>query len=1474
MNYQRRKMNDGEIHDVSQDAADAGAAAELPIRLFPLRPFLESLAGDATLSPGPRDYRRLSRAFRGETKWDLAQVRVVVVSLLARGDEDADRLERRFDRFFASDSAGEIATGFKKEPELEAALSDLKSFSDRYLPIVVKPAAMEPPPLPAPEIRENTEKRSPRGAERRSVVERPTESGCDFSLTEIGAPPAKRGVIELPPLDFTKSIVFSAARLGGPPEPILRRETLDELADSMGYFRSPITGRNLDIEATVDGTIRAASPQLVFHRRQQVCSLLILIDRRSEDFQWNGVPLELAIGMESRGVPVRVGWFEGLPEIYHDESGMRRRLEDLEGSRRGLFVLLFTDGRSFHSENARFALERLANWPRLAWLDPREARFHDASSALAAIHRIPVYAAGNEGLLRVARDFLGERGAAPTGQSPAARSPSILDRGGLPLGTRITGILGDALTLAEELSVLPVDALASRGLIGALRRERHPHVAPEAIGRLCALPGSQVAAEGVRLSGPVGRWLRDSLEARAEDNLKLKKSLSDFYLKLLEELQPEETTVAHCAWQAWRQWILLNLDPNRADAGELRVLLAENSPTAGWFDSSAGRQSLPVSLSDVNPAQAMRLREAGLEIDFEPSVETAPVLTIVELNDAVRLVAPGVRERLKGFATIGFDVNRPAPPVAVPRLELTSVLRELLDNTVESVRLAKGQKGGQLGEGPGRIDVRLIRHDEFAGRPPIARNNSYPAGPCVLLEIQGNGVQFPQVYGAPLLDSMIEHGGTAGLAMVRDFSNQWKGLFEIMNGANGGSIARLFLPVEGHEYRDGEFRPVAASSVDRHPSQIPSGMVLIPTGPFKMGDSWKCGDGDELPAHEVELSEFFLAEHPVTFARWREVRDWAVENGYEFANKGKGGGDDHPVQSIDWHDAVKWCNALSEKEGRTPVYRVDPTRKGVFREGRLDLGAECVDWDADGYRLPTEAEWEKAARGGFEGQQYPWQSHGKDYEKFISPELANYNRHSAKGTTPIGAFEPNEYGLHDMAGNVYEWCWDWDDSNWYGKAAASKKDTRGPEAGGNRAVRGGSWSGSAGYLRCAYRDWRHPQGANDFLGFRLARGQTVARSGAGSGKGARDERPARARVRFAPPEGRVEPDVSPAEARVILREASGARATPGKKPYDLAPGEWHLRAQAKGYFEGRVTFEIAAGTRYRMELRLRREPPEGFQYIPPGPFLMGDHSKAGYDNERPRHTVAVSGFYLDRHPVTRDLWRRVHAWALKHGYEFDHEGKGKGKAHPAQTVNWYDAVKWCNARSEMENLPPAYFLDDAWATVFRKGEKDIAAEQVRWRGEGYRLPTEAEWEKAARGGLEGHHFPWPSTAKNHEAAIGENNANYGFEKNGTTPVGGYAANGFGLHDMAGNVYEWVWDRWDKNCYEDEASKEADCKGPESGEGRAVRGGFWYGTARHLRCAYRNWGHPQDAGDDLGFRLARGQAVERSEAGAGKEARDE
>ncbi len=281
-------------------------------------------------------------------------------------------------------------------------------------------------------------------------------------------------------------------------------------------------------------------------------------------------------------------------------------------------------------------------------------------------------------------------------------------------------------------------------------------------------------------------------------------------------------------------------------------------------------------------------------------------------------------------------------------------------------------------------------------------------------------------------------------------------------------------------------------------------MAPVPAGEFEMGCRLPEHAPGEQPAHRVHVGAFRMDIGPVSWALWDEVRAWAERRHYTFDTGSKGkhhAAPDRPAHGVDWYDAVKWCNARSEKEGLPPAYMLSEDDARVYRAGRVDLRNEWVRWDA-GYRLPTEAEWEKAARGGASGRRFPWAdsddidhdranyySHGEDgapscpYDKAAALGAhPGFRTDDRPGPNPVGAFPANGYGLFDMAGNVWNWCWDWWSEGYY--ATAPARDPRGPERGSTRVIRGGSWHGRAEDCRVAARNFGLPGDAFEPFGFR------------------------------------------------------------------------------------------------------------------------------------------------------------------------------------------------------------------------------------------------------------------------------------------------------------------------------------------------------------------------------------------------------
>ena len=293
------------------------------------------------------------------------------------------------------------------------------------------------------------------------------------------------------------------------------------------------------------------------------------------------------------------------------------------------------------------------------------------------------------------------------------------------------------------------------------------------------------------------------------------------------------------------------------------------------------------------------------------------------------------------------------------------------------------------------------------------------------------------------------------------------GMFAILAGCLFGMVLvlvgcppvdrMLVEPVEEPVTEEPVTEPsVTEPSVTEPPTAGPDGMVLISAGSFEMGSADADADADERPVHTVHLDAFYMDVYEVTNAEFKEFVDATpgllkiIED--EFGDTGNlshwdgtdypAGRADHPVVNVSWYAALAYA-----------------------------------EWA--GKRLPTEAEWEYAARGGLAGQKYPWGD-------TITPNDANY-ANNVGNTTPVGQYPANRYGLYDMAGNVWEWCLDEYDAVFYAASANSQNPIASGVEDSDRVLRGGSWRDSASYLRVADRTRSSPSDANSFTGFRCVR---------------------------------------------------------------------------------------------------------------------------------------------------------------------------------------------------------------------------------------------------------------------------------------------------------------------------------------------------------------------------------------------------
>ena len=483
-------------------------------------------------------------------------------------------------------------------------------------------------------------------------------------------------------------------------------------------------------------------------------------------------------------------------------------------------------------------------------------------------------------------------------------------------------------------------------------------------------------------------------------------------------------------------------------------------------------------------------------------------------------------------------------------------------------------------------------------------------------------------------------------------------------------------------------------------------LVKIKAGSFVMGSPVdELGRRDNENQHRVTLTQdYWLGKYEVTQAQWKAVMV-RNPNPSEFPK-----GDKYPLENVSWDYAMEFCRRLTEKERSA---------------GRLPEGYE--------YTLPTEAQWEYAARGGHMSKEYQVYSGGDHLDN-----VGWYEDNSEKSTHPVGLKQANELGLYDMNGNVWEWCRDCFEN--YPNNGVS--DPVGPASGTPRILRGGSWCFNDEQCRSAFRGGVNRARNYGSHGFRVA---------------------------LAP---------------VILSEAKG-----DERSEELPNKIVKLR--------NGVLLELVG--------------------IKAGSFMMGSPaSEKGRRNEEKQHHVTLTqDYWLGKYEVTQAQYEALMGT--------NPSTKKVEDNCPVVDVSWNDAMEFCRLLTQREK----------WAERLPEGYE-------------YTLPTEAQWEYAARGGhkANGYHIYCGSDTINDVGWFGGNS------DNSIHQVGMKQANELGLYDMTGNVWEWCLDRF----VDTRSDTSADSHIPLGKHLRVVKGGSWNNNAVDCRVTHRH-GDSESSFDSLGFRLA-------------------
>jgi len=283
-----------------------------------------------------------------------------------------------------------------------------------------------------------------------------------------------------------------------------------------------------------------------------------------------------------------------------------------------------------------------------------------------------------------------------------------------------------------------------------------------------------------------------------------------------------------------------------------------------------------------------------------------------------------------------------------------------------------------------------------------------------------------------------------------------------------GSVIEVYQDrIDRIFFKEG-YVPDSIPSIVTSSAAAKGNLLLVEKGSFTMGDTWGGGDSDEKPTHKVTFTyNFYIRKYETTFDEYDAFCEATGKSSADDENWGRG---NRPVINVSWNDAIAYCNWLSDKEKLPKAY--DSNGNLLDKNGSITTDPSKVV----GYRLPTEAEWEYAARGGKKSKGYRYS--GSDNVD----EVAWYEQNSGGMTQEVGKKAPNELGIYDMSGNVWEWC-----SDMFRDYSSSAQTNPYNNSGSYRVFRGGSWYSIATYVRVALRNGGSPTNTVIYLGFRIAR---------------------------------------------------------------------------------------------------------------------------------------------------------------------------------------------------------------------------------------------------------------------------------------------------------------------------------------------------------------------------------------------------